>query len=134
MSISNFVSRLLITICILFSASAYAFELNGAWTVDSNNCGKVFVKNNNKITFGKDADVNGGGFIFEGNQIRGNAMTCKIGSRKEEGALLRLTAECTTGVAYSTMHLSVKMDDANKITRVFPDSPAMNMSYVRCAL
>ncbi len=100
----------------------------------SSNCGKVFVKNNNKITFGKDADINGGGFIFEGNQIRGNAMTCKIGSRKEEGALLQLTAECTTGVAYSTMHFSVKMDDANKITRSFRQSGHEHASYVRCAL
>ena len=135
MPISGSATRLLFcTICILFNVSAYAFDLNGAWTGDPKNCGKVFIKNNNKVSFTENADVNGGGFIFEGNQVKGIAMTCNISNRTEAGGVLQLTAACTTGVAISTMHFSIKTDDENKVTEIFPETPDMRMTYVRCAL
>jgi hypothetical protein len=61
-------------------------------------------------------------------------MTCKINSRKEEGVVLQLIVECSTGVALSTMHFSIKMDDENKLTRIFLEDPDMRMTYVRCSL
>jgi hypothetical protein len=36
-------------ICMVFSLSANAFDLNGAWTTDDSNCGKVFVKKTTKF-------------------------------------------------------------------------------------
>jgi len=30
--------------CLMFSFSANAFDLNGAWTTNADNCGKMFVK------------------------------------------------------------------------------------------
>jgi hypothetical protein len=77
---------------MVFSLSAYAFDLNGTWTTDESNCNKVFVKKNNKISMTRNSDIFGGGFIVEGNQIRGQAKTCKLTSRKEEGGVLHLIA------------------------------------------
>ena len=70
---------------IVFSFSANAFDLNGAWTADASNCDKVFVKKSNRVSMTRNSGVFGGGFIVEGNQMRGQAKTCKITSRKEEG-------------------------------------------------
>ena len=65
---SNLPARALFcAVCIVFSFSANAFDLDGAWTTDDSNCGKVFVKKNNKISMTRNADVFGGGFIIDGD-------------------------------------------------------------------
>jgi hypothetical protein len=30
--------------CLMFSFSAHAFDLNGAWATNEENCGKIFLK------------------------------------------------------------------------------------------
>ena len=119
---SNLAARMLLcVICVLFSFPAYAFDLNGTWTTDSSNCGKVFVKKNNKISLTRNSDVFGGGFIVEGNQIRGQARTCKITSRKEESGALHLIASCSTDIAVlGSQEISAKIDNDDRITRIFP--------------
>lgn len=132
----NAAARLLLgAIFVLFSLSAQAFDLTGSWTTDDSNCGKVFAKKNNKISMTRNADVFGGGFIVEGNQIRGQAKTCKITSRKEENGVLHLIATCSTDIAIiGTQELSAKIDNDNRITRIFPSFPEMATTYFRCAL
>jgi hypothetical protein len=129
-------ARLLVcAIVALPSLSAHAFDLTGTWTTDELNCGKVFVKKNNKISMTRNADVFGGGFIVEGNQIRGQAKTCKITSRKEENGVLHLIASCSTDIAVlGAQELSAKIDNDNRITRIFPSFPEMGITYFRCAL
>jgi len=136
LSTSGSAARMLFCMtCILFSVSAYAFDLTGNWTTDELNCGKVFVKKNNKISMTKNADAFGGGFIVEGNQIRGQTKTCKITSRKEESSVLHLIASCSTDIAVlGTQELSAKIDNDNRITRIFPSFPEMGTTYFRCAL
>ena len=120
-------------ICMVFSLSANAFDLNGAWTTDDSNCGKVFVKKNNKISMTRNSDVFGGGFIIEGNQMRGQSKTCKITSRKEEGGILHLIASCSTDIAVlGTQEVSAKIDSENRITRIYPSFPEMGTSFYRC--
>ena len=133
---SGAIARLLVcAIFVLFSLSAYAFDLTGTWTTDELNCGKVFVKKNNKISMTRNADVFGGGFIVEGNQIRGQAKRCKITGRKEEGSVLHLIASCTTDIAVlGTQELTAKIDNDNRITRIFPSFPEMGITYFRCRL
>src|SRR5262245_22514550 len=110
---------LVIAVCMLTSVSANAFDLNGAWTADDRNCDKVFVKRNNKISMTRNAGVFGGGFIVEGDQIRGSAKSCKITNRKEEGGVLHLAATCTTDIALlGTQQVSAKIENDNRITRI----------------
>jgi len=122
-------------ICMVFSFSANAFDLNGTWTADDRNCDKVFVKKNNKISMTRNSDVFGGGFIVEGNQMRGQAKTCKITSRKEESGVLHLIASCSTDIAVlGTQQVDAKIDSDDKITRIYPSYPEMGTSFYRCKL
>ena len=133
---SNLGGRMIFcAICMVFSFSANAFDLNGAWTADASNCDKVFVKKNNRISMTRNSGVFGGGFIVEGNQMRGQAKTCKITSRKEEGGVLHLIASCSTDIAIlGTQEVSAKIDSENRLTRIFPSFPEHGISYFRCKL
>jgi hypothetical protein len=122
-------------VCVLFSWSAHAFDLNGAWTADASNCNKVFVKKNNKISMTRNSDVFGGGFIVEGNLMRGQAKTCKLTSKKEEGGVLHLIAACSTEIAVlGTQEVSAKIENEDRITRIYPSFPEMGISFYRCKI
>ena len=120
---------------ILISFSAYAFDLNGAWTTNPENCSKVFERKNNDISFTHNSDVFGSGFIVKGDQVRGPAKTCKITNRKEEGSVLHLIASCTTDIAVlGTQEVSAKINDDNRLTRIYPSFPEMGIPFFRCRL
>ena len=132
---SKSVAQMLFCACIMFNGSASAFDLNGNWTADDRNCDKVFVKKNNKISMTRNSGVFGGGFIVEGNQIRGQAKTCKITSHKEEGGVLHLVAVCSTDIAVlGTQQVDAKIDSDDKITRLYPSFPEMGISFYRCKI
>jgi hypothetical protein len=134
--LSKLAARVLLSaVCMVFGFSANAFELNGAWTTDDSNCSKVFLRKNNKISMTRNSDVFGGGFVVEGNQIRGQAKMCKITSRKEEGGFVHLIAACSTDIAVlGTQEVSAKIESDDRITRIFPSFPEMGTSYFRCKL
>ena len=133
---SNSVKRMLfVTVGMVISFTASAFDLNGTWTTDDSNCAKVFITKNNKLTMTRNSDVYGGGFIVEGNQIRGQAKACKITSRKEEGGFLNLIATCSTNIAVlGTQQVSAKIEGNDRLTRIFPSFPEMGTTYFRCKL
>ena len=128
---SGSVKRMLfVAVGMVISFAASAFDLNGAWTT---NCAKVFVTKNNKLTMTRNSDVFGGGFIVEGNQIRGQAKACKITSRKEEGGVLHLIASCTTDIAVlGTQEVSAKIESDDRITRIHHWFPEIGTTYFRC--
>jgi hypothetical protein len=117
---------------MLFSLPAYAIDLNGAWADDVAMCNKIFVKKNDRLTVASDSDHYGSGVIFEGNKIRGKIATCNIKTRKEEADVLHLIAVCSDDVALSTVQFSIKIENDNKITRVYPGVPELSVSYNRC--
>jgi hypothetical protein len=60
MSKLNTAARIIFcAILVLFSFSANAFDFDGAWATDAANCGKVFVKRNNRISMKRHADALG---------------------------------------------------------------------------
>lgn len=118
----------------LSSSVANAADLNGAWANDEAVCGKIFQKKKNIISIQRNSDFFGSGFIINGDQIRGKAVTCTIKSRKEDGPLINLITVCSTDIAISTVQFSLKTDSDNRLTRVFPGVPEMSMSYVRCKI
>jgi hypothetical protein len=121
--------------CLMFSFSANAFDLNGAWTTNEENCGRIFVKKNNSVTMPRNSDAFGSGFIVEGDQIRGPAKACKITNRKEEGGVLQLVASCTTDIAVlGTQEVSAKIVTDDQLTRIFRSFPEMGISFYRCKL
>jgi hypothetical protein len=132
---SKTAKRLLICACVLLCYSANAFELNGAWTTNPENCSKIFASKNNKIVFANNSDFFGSGFVIEGDQIRGPGKSCKIIKRKEENATLNLIASCSTDIAVlGTQQLSAKIESDNQLVRIYPDFPEMGISFYRCKL
>ena len=53
------------------SGAALAFDLDGAWASDAENCAKVFVRKDKQVAFTEMSDVYGGGFIIDGDHITG---------------------------------------------------------------
>ena len=117
---------------LLFSVSAQADDLNGAWATDPSLCGKVFVTNTASVSFSKASESYGSGFIIEDNLLRGRMLECTIQARKRDGNMIHLIAACSTDVALSPMQFDLKIEGDNKVTRVFAGLPEMDVTYVRC--
>ena len=109
-------------------------DLTGVWATDADKCDKVFEKKGNQISFQQDSDIYGGGFIIDGNRIRGRSGTCNITKSKQDGATIHMIASCATDIMYSNMQFSVKVIDDNTIARIFPGLDGMDLNYYRCQL
>jgi len=116
------------------SSSTHAADLSGAWASDLSVCTKVFVKNNNRISFTPDAELYGGGFIVEGNRATGTFQKCNIKSLKNDGANVHLVAACSDGVMVQDLQFTVKRVGDNQITVSSAGPVAMENPYVRCPL
>lgn len=131
-------SRLaLYSVCIgwlLFDVPAHATDLTGVWATTAEACKGMFVKKGGTVSFAKDSDAYGIGFILEKDRIRGKARACKITKTKDDGPVRHLIANCTTGVMLEVVQYSLKIEDENTITRIFPGLPELATSYFRCSL
>jgi hypothetical protein len=125
-------SALLVSACLVMPGSAGAFDLNGAWATDADNCAKVFVRKGAQISFSDMSDVYGGGFIVEGDQIIGKFGRCRIKAKKDEGATINLIAACASDIMLSSVQFSLKEVDANSVIRMFPGMDGMEIKYARC--
>jgi hypothetical protein len=113
---------------------AHAFDLNGAWASDANLCSKIFENNGKEISFHRDSELHGSGFIIDGKTIRGKAAKCAIKTRKDAGDIINLIASCATDIMLSNMQFSLRVVNEDKISRIFPGMEGMELSYDRCPL
>lgn len=118
----------------LAGAPSHAVDLTGAWATDMAVCNKVFAKKGGAISFKKDSELHGSGFIVEGDRIRGPVARCTIKSRKEDGAVTHLLAACASDIMLSNVQFTVKVVDDNTLLRQFPGMEGMEASYHRCRL
>jgi hypothetical protein len=116
------------------SASTQAADLNGAWTINTASCAQVFTKENNKLAFKQDADLNAGGLIVQGKQITGTFQKCTVKSLHDDGSNVKVIASCSDGVAVSDVAFDVKISGENNITLSSKEPVPVEMSYVRCSL
>ena len=114
--------------------ASHAADLTGAWANDAQACDKIFVKRNGTIEITKDSDAFGSGFVIEQNRIKGKIATCNIIAHKEDGAITHLVAKCATDIAFENVQFSLKLDNENKMTRLYPGLPELSVSYFRCPL
>jgi hypothetical protein len=112
--------------------ASHAADLTGNWITDIGACTKVFVKTDGKVSIAKDADLYGSGFIIEQNRIRGKIASCDIIARKQEGDITNMVAKCSTDIALDTIQFSIKMNDKDKMTRIYPGIPELSVQYFRC--
>jgi len=136
MSTSNYfaVPLLGLLAAVSVSASTHAADISGIWASDLSVCSKVFLKNNNRISFAPDAELYGGGFIVEGDRVSGTLQKCKIKSMKNDGTNVHLIAACSDGVMVSDVQVSVKVVGDNQITVSSTGPVEMENPYVRCQL
>jgi len=130
----TFNSLVLLVLLVTQSASTQAADLNGAWTVDASACGKVFTKENNKLAFKQDADLNAGGLIVQGKQVTGTFQKCTVKSLHDDGSNLRVIAACSDGVAVSDVAFDVKISGENSMTLSSKAPVPVEMPYVRCSM
>ena len=121
---------------LLLTSQAHAFDLNGAWAMNEDQCSKVFVKKSDKISFAQFSEEFGGGFVADGNDVRSKTARCTIRSRKETGDIIDFQAACSSEIMASSMNLRLKILDANSVYRVFtdPDLAGMELTFYRCSL
>jgi hypothetical protein len=119
-----------------FPGQARAADLVGAWATNADECRRVFVRNGraNQIRFTAFSEQYGGGFIVEADRLRGKSATCRIKTRKEDGEMINIIADCATDIMTSNVQFSLKIVEPNKISRVFPGMMDMEISYYRCAI
>ena len=94
----------------------------------------MFAKENNKLVFKKDADLNAGGLIVQGKQITGTFQKCTVKSVRDDGPNKQVIASCSDGVAISDIAFDVKLSGENKITLSSKAPVAMEVPYVRCPM
>ena len=116
------------------SPGAQEIDLSGAWADQETACAKVFVKRGKRIAFSEDADLYGSGFVVEASQVRGRVATCAITSRKQDGAVVHLLTKCSTDIALQNVQFSLRVEEKNKIVRIYPGIPELDRSYFRCPL
>jgi hypothetical protein len=116
----------------LLSSPSHALDLNGAWATDAADCQKIFVKKGNAISFRPQSELHGGGFIIDGNTIRGKAAKCVIKARREDGEIIHLMAACATDIMLSNVQFSLRVVNENKVSRIFPGMEGMELAYDRC--
>src|ERR1700685_3904323 len=108
---------------IAFGTPAKAFEFNGSWATSPSACGQVFIKKDGAISFRQDSDQYGGGFIMEGDRVRGEMQTCTINRRKEHDNVIHMVAKCAADIMASNVQFSAKSVGENTIARNFPGMP-----------
>jgi hypothetical protein len=125
-------SALLLGASLAMPGFAIAFDLNGAWASDADNCTKVFVRKGSQVTFTDMSDVYGGGFIIEGDQITGKFARCRINTRKDDGKTINLVAACASDIMLQSVQFSLREVDASSVIRMFPGMEDMEIRYARC--
>ena len=122
--------------CPFLTSQAHAFDLNGAWATDADQCKQVFVKKGDKISFAQFSEEFGRGFVVDGNDVRSKTERCTITSRKETGDTIDLQAACASEIMATSTNLRLKILDANSVYRVFtdPDLAGMELTFYRCSM
>lgn len=123
---------LLVGASVAMTVPAFAFDFNGAWASDADNCAKVFIRRGAQVAFTDMSDVYGGGFIIEGDQINGKFARCRIKAKKDEGATINLIAACASDIMLQNVQFSLREVDANTVIRMFPGIGDMEIKYARC--
>ncbi len=123
---------LVISAALAMPGSAVAFDLNGAWASDADNCARVFVRKGAQVSFADMSDVYGGGFIIEGDQITGKFARCRIKAKKDDGKVINLVAACASDIMLQNVQFSLREVDANSVIRMFPGMEGMEIKYARC--
>jgi len=121
--------------CLAMADPARAINLEGPLATDATVCGKVFANKGGSISFQPGSNEFGGGFIMEGNKVRGQMQTCTIKARREDGNVIHFLAACASDIMASNVQFSATVIDNDTIARIFPGMPdELSIRYSRCSM
>jgi hypothetical protein len=115
----------------LFVSPVLAFDLNGAWATAMSVCGKVFKKQGSQIEVTSVSDLYGGGFIIDGDRVRGKFFNCNIESKKQDGTIIHLSVACTDEIATEQVQFDLNVVNDNTVSKTFPET-SISVDYYRC--
>ncbi len=114
------------------SAAEVPPQLQGAWAESELSCDQVFSNEGGKWTLKKSDDFNVGGFIVEGDRIRGQSSACTIRSAKRKGAQVKLLLSCENNVLSATQEMLLTLMKDGTIQRQLAGFTDFAQSYKRC--
>src|SRR5579871_6193462 len=117
---------------LLASGVACAFDLNGAWATNPEQCNKVFVRKADGVALSYHSDLYGSGFVIDGKKVIGKTARCTINSTKEDGTTVSFLASCATEIMFDNIQFSLKIVNDDTVSRIFPGIPGMAVTYSRC--
>jgi hypothetical protein len=117
---------------LLFVQMARADGLTGVWATDASNCDKIFSKTANGVSFAKESDIYGSGFIVDGRKVTTPMARCDIKTSKQDGAVTHLILACASDVMLSSVQASFKMVNNDRVVRIFSGFSDMEIPYDRC--
>ncbi len=117
---------------LVLSDVAWAFDLNGAWATNPEQCGKVFEKKAGGVALSESSDLYGSGFVVDGKKVVGKTARCTISSRNQDESSINFLASCATEIMLDNIQFNLKIVDDNTINRIFPGIPGMAVTYSRC--
>ena len=120
------------SLALALSSVACAFDLNGAWATDPDQCSKVFERKGGGIVLSDTSDMHGSGFVIDGKKAIGKTARCTINSTKEEGTTISFLASCASEIMFQNIEFSLKIVNEDTVNRIFPGIPEMSITYSRC--
>jgi len=117
---------------MLSSSAASAFDLNGAWATNPEQCSKVFEKKAGGVALSESSDLYGSGFVVDGKKVVGKTARCTISSRNQDESSITFLASCATEIMLDNIQFNLKIVDDNTVSRIFPGIPGMAVTYSRC--
>ena len=117
---------------MVLSSAAGAFDLNGAWATNPEQCGKVFEKKAGGVALSESSDLYGSGFVIDGKKVVGKTARCTISSRNQDESSITFLASCATEIMLDNIQFNLKIVDDNTVNRTFPGIPGMAVTYSRC--
>jgi hypothetical protein len=107
-------------------------DLQGGWTDATLSCTDVFSTSNGKLVLKNDDGFNVGGFIVEGNKIKGQARACTIDRSRRKGSTITMLMSCQDSVLASTQEIRLKLNKDGTVTRTLAGFKDFNQTFKRC--
>ena len=117
---------------LIFSGAACAFDLNGAWATNPDQCDKVFERKADGIVLRESSDLYGSGFVIDGKKVVGKTARCTINSKSQDESTITFLASCATEIMLDNIQFSIKIVNDDTISRIFPGIPGMAVNFSRC--
>jgi hypothetical protein len=118
---------------LVFSGAAYAFDLDGTWATNPDQCAKVFERKAGGVALRESSDLYGSGFVIDGKKAIGKTARCTISSRNQDESTINFLASCATEIMLDNIQFNLKIVDDNTVSRIFPGIPGMSVTYARCS-